>query len=94
MLEFPRSANGSLLPRLNYRQLWSGVLAPDSDKRFVTVIGSSIDTGPQGQRSLTLWTRERGPISFALGKKAIQILREALCETAHESSETEHAEGG
>ena len=55
-------------------------------------IGSSVEPGRQDQKLLTLWTKERGPISFMLTRKAIEILREVLTESPDQHSVSEPAD--
>ena len=62
--------------------IWFGYLVVRRPRQisFVTVIGSSLARGDDGRAALTLWTKERGPIAFAISAHTIQIIREELAE--------------
>ena len=80
------------LPKLNCSVVELG-LSSDLKRTFVTVIGSSVEIGQPGQKSLTLWTKERGPICFVLTRKAVEILRGVLAEVGDGNSVKEPADG-
>ena len=71
---------------------WESGLTSNLKRTFITVIGSSVEPGRQDQKLLTLWTKERGPISFMLTRKAIEILREVLTESPDQHSVSEPAD--